>query len=400
MAYYTLYWRKDTGRYYYRTNNPDGTRSTGRSTGEKTKARANDYCHRLIAEGTLWQGTESTFESYIRQNHWFEPDCPYIADRVASGTKEKPGISDSYIKRLRLDLEKYLIPFFGKIKMRKIGPEEIRAFRVWLLDERKLANKTVNNAVNTLHIIMGWALDNNVIYRDPFRGVRQLKTDANPRDAFTPCEARRVLRLKWDEPVIWLYNLTAAVTGMRVCEVGALRDATVMADYLDVKDQWKKKIAPVKTKEKRKIPLPGRLRDLLMSTMGGAGFAFKNRSGDAPTHYGLAERHLNARMPPDVAAQKAERRLSFHSWRHFFNTWLLARNVPPAKVSGVLGHSVGAGSMTDLYAHWQAADFPEVAAAQEALLDILLPGNPNLEEKTTPDGVRYTMRRRVGRAIL
>jgi integrase len=380
MSYYTLYWRKDSNRYYYRTNNPDGTRSTGRSTGEKTKAKAHEYCHRLIEEGTLWQGSEFTFKAYIRQYYWFEPGkCHYIADRLASGTKEKPGISDSYIKRLKLDLDHYLIPYFGDMKLRKIGPEKIRGFRVWLLDDRKLANKTVNNAVNTLHIILGWALDNGIIYQDPFRGIRQLKTDGNSRDAFTPCEARRILRMKWQSPSIWLYNLTAAVTGMRVCEVGAIRDETIMPGCLDVKDQWKKKLVPVKTREKRKIPIPGRLQDLLASSMGAAGFVFKNRSGTTPIYYTMAERYLDAGMPPDVAAQKADRQLSFHSWRHFFNTWLLSHNVPPAKVQAAMGHSVGPGSMTDTYAHWQASDFPEVYAAQEKLLDLILPDNPNLK---------------------
>jgi integrase len=283
----------------------------------------------------------------------------------------------------------YWLPFFGQIKLCKIGPEEIRAFRVWLLEERGLANKSVNNAVATLHIILNWALDNNVIYRDPFRGVRQLKTEGNPRDAFTACEARRMLRMKWDKPAIWLYNLTTAVTGMRVCEVGVLRDETVLVNYLDVKDQWKKKIAPVKTKEMRKIPIPARLHSLLASNMGKTGFVFKNQEGNAPTHYVIAERHLNAVMPPDVATQKAERKLSFHSWRHFFNIWLLSKNVPPAKVSAVLGHSVGAGSKWAYRSVRRAVDFPEVYAAQEALLDILLRKNPNLKKI----GGKYELRK-------
>jgi site-specific recombinase XerD len=62
------------------------------------------------------------------------------------------------------------------MKLRRINPEDIRAFRTWLRDNKKLSNKSINNAIATLKIITGWALDNNVIYRDPFRGVKQLKT--------------------------------------------------------------------------------------------------------------------------------------------------------------------------------------------------------------------------------
>jgi integrase len=221
-----------------------------------------------------------------------------------------------------------------------------------------------------------WALDNNLIYRDPFRGIKQLKTDDNPRDAFYVCEIRRIFRQKWDDQMLWLYSLTSAVTGMRLCEVGAIRDQTLFADFINVQDQWKKKLLPIKNKEKRKIPLPSRLHDMLGSYTKKNTFTFLD--GEKPVPYYIPSRRINWMMPPDAACQKKERNLSFHSLRHFFNTWLLSQNVSPAKVQAVMGHSVGKGSMTDTYAHWQASDFPEVYAAQDKLLDILLENNANL----------------------
>ncbi len=378
MSYYTLYWRKDAGRYYYRTNNPDGTRSTGRSTGEKTKAKANDYCQRLIQEGMLWQGSESTFESYININKWFVPDeCAFLKDRLANSTEGKPGISESYIKRLRLDLRNYLLPYFGKMKLRRINPEDIRAFRTWLRDNKKLSNKSINNAIATLKIITSWALDNNVIYRDPFRGVKQLKTGDNARDAFLLCEARRILRMEWKRYIFWLYSFTAALTGMRLCEIGAIRDATLFEDYIDVKDQWKGKLVPVKTKEARKVPIPARLSGLLRKQTGKGEYTFRAESGK-PVYLSLPPRHLDSQMPPDVLCQKKERKLSFHSWRHFFNTYLLSENIPLPKIQAVMGHSTGKGSMTENYEHFQPYMFQEVYAAQNKLLDMLLEGNVNV----------------------
>jgi hypothetical protein len=75
MAFYTLYRRKNPKgivTFYYRVNNPDGTRSVGRTTHEHTKSRANDYCQGLIREGRLWIGNESTFQAYAEVNNWFE----------------------------------------------------------------------------------------------------------------------------------------------------------------------------------------------------------------------------------------------------------------------------------------------------------------------------------------
>jgi len=70
---------------------------------------------------------------------------------------------------------------------------------------------------------------------------------------------------------------------------------------------------------------------------------------------------------------RVKRGLCFHSWRHFFNTYLLAENVPPVKVAAVLGHSTGAGSMQERYTNWRPDMFPEVYAAQEKLVKLLKP---------------------------
>jgi integrase len=65
---------------------------------------------------------------------------------------------------------------------------------------------------------------------------------------------------------------------------------------------------------------------------------------------------------------REKRGLCFHSWRHFFNTFLLAQNVLPHKVAAVLSHSTGAGSMQERYTNWRPEQFPEVYTAPEKLV--------------------------------
>lgn len=223
MGYYSLFRRpnkKGEIIYYYRVRNPDGTRSVGHSTHQKTKLRANDYCQKLILEGLLWEGDESTFKAYAEARHWFEWDkCEFVKDRLTNSSKDKPGITESTVKRYEMDLRLYLVPFFGKMKLKKIMPENIRQCRTWMQKELRLSNKTINNAMGTMRILTDWALNNHAIYLDPFRGVKALKLDSRSRDALTLCEARRILKTKWKNRLIWLYNLTAAVTGLRMAEI-------------------------------------------------------------------------------------------------------------------------------------------------------------------------------------
>jgi len=71
--------------------------------------------------------------------------------------------------------------------------------------------------------------------------------------------------------------------------------------------------------------------------------------------------------------EKEEKKLVFHSLRHFFNTYLQAENVPINKVDAVIGHSGGKGTMTARYTDWLPEMFPEVYEAQGRLMAILAP---------------------------
>jgi integrase len=378
MGFYSLYRRHLKGgiMYYYRVNLPDGTRSFGHSTGEHTKTGAHTYCQTLIREGRLWSGNESTFRSYAENNHWFEKGrCGYLEDRLSEGTPERPALTDSTIRRYALDLREYLVPYLGNMKLRKIQPEHIRQFRVWMRQEKGLSPKSVNCAISVLRIMITWALDNHLIYYDPLRGIKAFKTEDNNRDAFTLEEAKMVLSRNWSNPGIWLYNLTAAVTGARLGEIRALRRTTIHPDYLNIVDQYQKgNLVPVKTKEKRKVPVTPSLW-CIMHLFDKNSFTFCDSAGE-PWKTHKVTGPLDGFIPP---AMKRGRGLCFHSWRKFFNTWLLQENVTGEKIRAVMGHSSGPGMTEQVYAAWRPEIYPEVYAAQEKLLGILLDGNPMID---------------------
>jgi integrase len=374
MAFYTLYRRKNKKgvTYYYRVTNPDGSRSIGHTTHERTKSKANDFCQRLIREGRLWAGPESTFQAYADTNHWFEwGKCSYLLDKLAGSNEKRQGLSENTALHYRKNLRLYLIPYFGQMKLKNIQPETVKKFRIWMQQEKQLSNNSINIAITALRIMTTWAIDNNLLFFDPLRGVKPLQADGKDRDAFAMCEARRILRAKWKNKEEWLFNLTAAVTGLRIAEVRALRREVVFPQYLDVSAQYQSKITPVKNTESRKVPIPHRFYDFLQELRKENEFVFNFSLNNI-------NKTLDRQMPPDVAAQKAERKLSFHSWRHFFNTYLFSENVVSEKVNSVIGHSSGAGSMADAYLHFTPEHYPEVYAAQDKLLDALLDGNPNL----------------------
>jgi integrase len=70
-------------------------------------------------------------------------------------------------------------------------------------------------------------------------------------------------------------------------------------------------------------------------------------------------------MDIDREEQK-KRGLTFHSWRHFFNTSLLLANVPAAKVQEMTGHI--SLKMTRKYTQIKGSDLDDITTVQERLL--------------------------------
>ncbi len=273
------------------------------------------------------------------------------------------------IHYLRLHLHRYILPFFENYKLCELKPSLTKLFRITLLEEgiapigekrKPLSAKTVNNIVGTFKIITDSFLADDIITTNPLKGIRSLKRKENPRDAFDVHEIKNILKSLKNTPA-YVPAIVCATTGMRISEVLAIRGETINKDFLEVKDQFYRGcFQPIKTKEARKIPICKDLHALLEK---GLNFVtYENTS-----YYfnkGIKEAGL--------LDEKKKRGLCIHSLRHFFNTYLLSKNVSPLKVKAVMGHSSGLGSMQERYTNWKPEMFPEVYEAQKRLLKLLL----------------------------
>jgi len=380
--HFSLYPRKNSSGkniWYYRTYRHDGPRTTGLSTGCTSKTLAIRYCEELYAAGKLIPRPAMEFGTFARG--WFAWDsCPYVLDRRGSGTAKKSGITESYARQLRGILAYHILPYFKDMALTEINPVNIRAWRVWLKENREqdgklirgISNKTINNAVSCLKIMTDWALDDDLIQKDPLRGVGQLMVDDDNRIAFTLDQVSAILHHPWDSYDAWLYALTAAATGMREAEVRALRRDSLHDKYIDVDLQYKQRegLFPLKTKDARKVPICPKLFELLDKHTAKKRFTFDNGKG-VPYGVKYIVNKFDAIVEELYPEDRAANNLVFHSLRHFYNTYLQAENVPVNKVDAVIGHSSGKGSMTQRYTDWSPEMFPEVYEAQEKLLKII-----------------------------
>jgi site-specific recombinase XerD len=349
--------------YYYRTYSPDGERTTAHSTGKTNKTQARCYCASLLEQGLLYSGSGMTFGVYAKG--FFDDNSQWMADKIQAGQGKEQPVAVNTLKSYRHSLETYLLPFFKNIKLFDLKPSHIRKFRAELI-EKELSNSVINLACTCLKIIVSYASADRLITTDPFASVPMMYVNAKTKSAFTLEELKKTFNKKWENTERKTFSLVAAVTGMRISEVYAIRKETLFENYIDVKDQTNSKVLqPVKDGEKRKVRITPELYELLMCCIRRNGnFAFS----EAQDTY----RNAFYRNCGYSQTERIKKNLSFHSLRHFFNTYLLTNGISEIKVKYVLGHSSGKGSMTERYANFQPEHFDDVAELQRKLLNIFL----------------------------
>jgi len=169
-------------------------------------------------------------------------------------------------------------------------------------------------------------------------------------------------------------NLLASITGLRISECLALHPEDVHADHVTISKAWNIKYEEGPQKTKRgtdQLPVPNFVADRLLTVAGitpPGGYIFSLSDGKRP---GTANRVNDALV--DALKQigisdelRRKRKISFHSWRAFANTYFRSQGVADAKVREITRHE--SEDMTELYTDWRLEDFRDVADAQDRLI--------------------------------
>lgn len=247
--------------YYYYYYNQFGVRSVPKSTGCKNKADAFQYCVQLLKSNNL-ENNKLKFKVYAL--NFFEPSSSWYKNNVLSGD-----VKSGTIKGYRNYFNNHVYRYFGEMFVDKITPTIIKEFRVHLSDECELANKTINNIVAVLSIILKQATEDNIIIRNPCQFVKKLSTDSS-RDAFTIDEIEHLFNCKWENYKSYLFCLTAAITGMRFSEILGLQAHQFHDGYIEVNQQYyDNRICSVKTDENRFVLIPNELKQMLLKNSTG-----------------------------------------------------------------------------------------------------------------------------------
>jgi integrase len=356
--------------FYYQTYDENGNRTVPRSTGRATRTEANRECNRLLRLGLLVPRDKTpTFEEYA-VGWWDIATCKYCQMKAL-----REPLAPTTIRGNLLSVEKRLLPKWGKYKLDEITQYDIEN---WMLEitQEGFKNGYANSLFFTLRIMLGDAVRRGILKISPAEKIKKLARDSKKKEILKIPEVRKLFPLRWekiwDNKYIYMANMLAASTGMRLGEIIGLRGEFIFPDYIAVRGQINKQKTYTKTKTKvdRDIPISGGIYENLRQLMAinGEGYVFSEDGGESPvTRSAVYNGYCEALEKIGIEHDERIRRgLSFHAWRHFLITLLRMSNVSDKKAKDVAGHS--SAFVNDQYTHLDTREFEDVRAVQNNLL--------------------------------
>jgi integrase len=378
---FTLYQRKSaSGKkiWYYRTYDQNNNRLCGHSTGKISKTAARQYCYELYkADGLIPEKINKlTFNEYSK-NWWVWDKCEYL-----NYQRSIKKISRSYSVTARGMLVNHLLPALGKKELTKINDADIRAL-IASFTAKGLSKSTAVLGFKFVKIMFNEAIRKNIIKSNPTDAIKGFKQEGNPRGILTKDEISKIFDSAnknelWDNEIYYLGNLLSACTGMRISEVLAVRGETLLNEYIFVNKQVQGKygLCDTKSHEVRNVVLPAELYKKLkeIKIMNAGGFLFSIDGGKTPVGGStLRDSLYSALRNIGIDEEKRkERKLCFHSWRHYLNTTLRSNNISDGKLRALIGHTSSA--MTEHYTHFNTEDFKDIQKVQSNIMKFVKAG--------------------------
>ena len=356
--------KRSNGIFYYWVYDNFGRRIY-RSTGEKTRTRAMDVALQRYKTGTLIEEARPVchvFGNYAA-DFWNWETCPVIQDKIRRGGHYSAMNARSNAKMT----DKHIIPYFKKALIEAITPRQVEDWILRLPVEHRLSNKSCNNILTIFRQILDAAVADGIIERNPAKVVKPLIKDGKRKGCFTIQQIRQLFSKEWDHRYAYIACYLASRTGMRMGEVQALTRGQIHDGYIEVNASWADLEGRKSTKSGwgRIVPVDPQTMNLLREVMPpGEDDLLFTLSGTRPMCNNAINVALKAAMDAAGIDHKTER-LTFHSFRHFFNTRLKAAEVDGEKVRAVLGHE--SIEMTEHYLHLTAEDLESIRAVQRGL---------------------------------
>lgn len=276
----------------------------------------------------------------------------YDRDRRDQG---KP-LSRAYLANSRGQIRAHVKPFLGgkPVGLEQVTPALLRDLMRSVRD-KGLSPRTVNMVYQAVAVpLADYWRGRGRPERNPAASVKRFAEAPAKREILGLDEVRALFAAPWPDARHAAINLLAATTGLRLGECLGLQHEDLREGYLHVCHNWQdgEGLKLPKWRHVRDVPLPARteaaLRELVKANRFGGPFIFWGTTAAKPIPKRMVENVLRDQLAA-IKITDAERRrrgLTFHSWRHWYNS-MLRGHVPDHSLRALTGHR--SEGMTERY---------------------------------------------------
>jgi integrase len=387
---YSLYKRKlkSGWTFYARFLDDHDRRGPAINTKCATKTAADNWCIERLKSGTVTSRVNITFEKFT-ETFWKWGECPYLARQIQDKKRE----GERYAADRRQQLLTYILPTFGKMKLQKIIRQDIEKWKSEMRG-KDLSSATLNHLIKNVKIIFKEAEYQQLISSNPASLVGLIGTDAKARGILSLDEIKELMNEKtintvWEGDLQhFTINLIAVFAGCRLGEILGLRIRCLQKGSLIINATWNHILMGLKESTKtdidRSIPISPKIEGYiwdcvkLLEYTEPEDLVFCNRLKAGKDiglryqpidHSWVLKRFKRAMVRIGIKeADRVERNITFHSHRHFFNTYFRDR-LPDYLLKRVTGHTTD--KMTDHYTGVKDDDATRIINAQNEFLELV-----------------------------
>lgn len=285
------------------------------------------------------QVSGKTHAEVMQRKKLVQPPGPDVtvaewAERWLAGLTVRPSTQAGY----RRQVTARIVPQLGHLKVAELKVSQVKAaLAVWREAGAPTANRTLAVGANML----GDALLDELITRNPFEDCAKLKYEPKPIDPFAPAELRALIAAHAGKYAVCRAVAFLAGTGARIGEAAALdvTDYHAPTGRVSIARTWSRDHGMRAAKSKhsiRTITVPEPVRPAVLAAIDGraSGVLFRNAGG---TRFDSAQFHIGLNL---LLKALGIRRRNPHALRHGVATLLVSSGVPVGDVAKYLGHTV------------------------------------------------------------
>lgn len=343
--------------YYISFRLPDGTVTSPRSSGQTSKGAAERWAIQQIKEGKFpakpTTGVKKDDLVAFLVDFWDYDNSKYVRGKLARGGT----ISRNHCKIMGYMVGKYVKPIFDGRSIASLTSED---FEDWMdeLASQEVPARQINSARQSINVGLNYLTEQRRLPWNPLTAVKPYKEINEKRGIPTVEEFKKLLDHGGLDPRVHLAIAFGGLCGLRMGEVRGLRwedvdlvakRANIHTSFVEVDGEREQ----AKHGSNRVVPVPDTVIEALTD--------WKGQSKATGSHDWIFwdERHPDVPMFGDDIRDgfymglegigildRKERRIVFHSLRHWYNTQLRG-SIPEAALRRFTGHQ--SEEMTDLY---------------------------------------------------